>query len=200
MEFYMDDVNEQGFASIPVGEYAVAVGEWWYRHKEDTGNYVIDMDLHIVDGEYEGETMRNFHAIAIDKEGNATAKTKGFLYQMLKAFGFVDEKPDKIEFIYGDEDDDGRVEIISVEVDGKEVDVAGKTALAVVTSRVDTKTKEKLTGVSRILRLEDDEEDEEEEAAEEEEKPKKTAKKEEKKPAPKSKAKGKGGKKKGMPF
>lgn len=204
MQFDFTNTSDQGFASIPPGEYAVKVTEWWYRLKEETGNYVIDMDLEITEGEYDGESIRNFHAISIDDNGNPTPKTMGFLLRVLTAFGIVE--PDdrgpkgqlKVEFVYGDEDDSGRVEIVAVEVNGDEREIEGREGLAVVAKREDADG----TGVRRIEPLTDDDEDDEEE-----EKPKKgkgrakatekAAEKEE--PAAKSKGKSKGKRSK-VPF
>jgi len=178
VEFDFTNTSDQGFTVLPPDRYDVRSVEWWLRKKEDTGNIVIDMDMEVISGDYEGETVRNFHAITQQES------TKGFLLRMLKALGIVEDGDRgkngelKVEFIYGDEDDNGRVEVTAVEVNGEEREVEGREAIAVVTKRPDQATGETRTGIARLEPAgpgsDDDEEDEKEKK---EDKPKSGGKK-----------------------
>ena len=150
MEFDFTNTSDQGYTVLPPDRYDVKSTEWWLRKKEETGNIVIDMDMEVISGDYQGESVRNFHAITQQES------TKGFLLRMLKALGIVEDGDRgkngelKVEFVYGDEDDNGRVEVTAVEVNGEEREVEGREAVAVVTKRPDQATGETRTGVARL--------------------------------------------------
>lgn len=148
--FDFTNTSEQGFAILPPGEYQIRTKEWWLRKKEETGNLVIDMDTEIITGTYKGETPRYFHSITSQEF------SKGYLLRMLKALGIITEEDRgdkgelKAEFVYGDTDENGRVQILSLEVNGDPREVEGLRATAVVTARNNPKTGERITGINQL--------------------------------------------------
>lgn len=149
--FDFTNTSDKGYAVLPPGEYQIRTGEWWLRKKEDTGNLVIDMDTEIIAGAYKGETPRYFHSITTQEF------SKGYLLRMLKALGIIvdGDRGDKgelmAEFVYGDQDENGRVQILSVEVNGEAREVEGLRAGAVVTPRNDKVTGERITSISKLV-------------------------------------------------
>lgn len=148
--FDFTNTSDQGFAVLPVGEYQIRTGEWWLAKKEETGNLVIHMDTEIIEGQYKGETPRYFHSITSQEF------SKGYLLKMLKALNIIQEgdRTDKgelkAEFVYGDTDDSGKVQILSIVINGEDREIEGLRATAVVTARNDKNTGERITGISRL--------------------------------------------------
>ena len=132
MEFDFTNVSDTGFVELEPGRYKVVTQDWWKRVKEDTGNVVLDIDLKVTEGKFDGSTIRYFHTIT-NKE-----ISKGFLLAMFSAVGLIREGDRgnggslKPRFVFGDKDDKGRERVVSLSVNGQERKVEGLLATAVV--------------------------------------------------------------------
>lgn len=206
MEFDFTDTTSQGFVVLPPDRYPVEVKEVWLRKKESSGNFILDIDVEVLDGAYRGEVTRYFHTI----KQPVDATTKGILFGMLEACGVVAEEDRgpkrelKIEFDYGEEDENGRVRIDGIVVSSPTIgeedrELDGAETIAVVAARESDTTKtdivrfeagEDTTAAPKKAEAEAEAEDDEEE---------------EEAPAPskskgKSKSKSRSKKKKDVPF
>ncbi len=138
--FDFTGVSEAGFVTVKPGRYNVVVDEVKVRVKAETGNVVFDVDSKIVgNAEYEGTNLRYFQTVS-DKE-----ISKGFLLQMLGAIGVISEADRgtdgtlKVKLAFGKTDDDGKKEVLGVEVNGQKRPFKGANAVAVVIKRTDGK-------------------------------------------------------------
>ncbi len=134
MKFDFTNVDDGGFLVLPPDRYVIETTEdWWMRRKEENDNIIIDVDVEITAGNYKGEVTRYFHTIT-DQD-----KTLGFLLRFLKNIGIIqDDDRDKkgnlkAEFIFGEKDDNNRVKIKAISINGKERKVAGYKSIATVT-------------------------------------------------------------------
>lgn len=147
--FDFTNTDEAGFIVLDEGVYEAKVKEIFGRVKEETGNFVMDVDFEITKGKYEGETVRHFQSITGEK-------SYPFMLQMLSNMGLIrdgdrgqnNELQVKLDF--GQEDDRGRTEIPAIEVNGQKRQVKGaKVVITVGTRTVDNKKRNTVERIER---------------------------------------------------
>jgi len=155
-EFDFSNVSDEGYTVIDPGRYEVKVSEVWMRKKEETGNFVLDMDMEITkcpNKKFTGENIRHFHAI---KPGDE--RSKAILFRLMRNLNVIqdgDRGEDgdlRFAFSFGEKDDNGRMKIVGATVNGEERKVEGAKCIAVVTKNDRTSSG---IGVARIEQVTD---------------------------------------------
>jgi len=81
----MTNQNEQGFTVLPAGRYISEI-TGWQEHVKKNNNEVHWIDLRIMDGDFEGETLRYFQTIT------EQPRSLGFFSRMIRDLALISEE------------------------------------------------------------------------------------------------------------
>ena len=142
-----DGLNDKGFVVIRPGRYVGKIVDWRFYVKEETANALFQLEFELVGSDYAGKTIRFWQSIGKSDGGNTITSTPddaGRVYRLYKNLGLVmaddrqADKPLDLQAVFGAADENGKLQVTHLSVNGDKRPVTGAKATLVIVESQDT--------------------------------------------------------------